>query len=94
MRKTIGALAAVACAMLLPATTAEARAHGNSPAAAADRHMCDPIDPSLCLLPWPNDFFTRPDRSTATGLALERRPAATPRNAAGATDRHDRLEPA
>ncbi len=44
---------------------------------------CDPIDPSLCLLPWPNDFFTRRDPSTATGLRLNIDSLATPRNMAG-----------
>jgi hypothetical protein len=47
-------------------------------------HTCDPIDPSLCLLPWPNDFFTVADRSTPTGRHLSIDPLATPRNAAGA----------
>ena len=49
---------------------------------AADQ-KCDPIDPSLCLLPWPNDFFTRPDPSTATGRRLSIDPQATPQNDAG-----------
>ena len=44
---------------------------------------CDPIDPSLCLLPWPNDFFTRPDHSTPTRLRLNINPLAPPRNASG-----------
>ncbi len=22
---------------------------------------CDPLDPAVCLQPWPNDFFTRAD---------------------------------
>jgi len=45
--------------------------------------VCDPIDPSACMLPWPNDFFTRRDPSAATGLRLNVSPLATPRNAAG-----------
>jgi len=44
---------------------------------------CDPIDPSMCLLPYPNDYFTRPDRTTSTGLRLNIRAADTPRNQAG-----------
>lgn len=47
-------------------------------------HTCDPIDPSLCLLPWPNDFFTRRDPTAATGRRLNVSPLATPRNVAGA----------
>src|SRR5579885_690117 len=46
--------------------------------------VCDPIDPSACMLPWPNNFFTRPDASSATGLRLNVNTLATPRNAAGA----------
>lgn len=44
---------------------------------------CDPIDPSLCLLPWPNDFFTAADSATDTGRRLAVSPLATPRNVAG-----------
>jgi hypothetical protein len=54
---------------------------GVSPAAAAAR--CDPLDPSLCLYPWPNDAFTKPDRSTPTGLRLDLPRSAMPRNTAG-----------
>ncbi|TMK97786.1 MAG: hypothetical protein E6G34_08805 [Actinobacteria bacterium] len=45
--------------------------------------VCDPIDQSDCLLPWPNDYFTTADASTATALRLNVSPLATPRNAAG-----------
>ncbi|MFL5822186.1 MAG: hypothetical protein ACJ764_01960 [Solirubrobacteraceae bacterium] len=56
-------------------------ASGAAPAAASG---CDPIDPALCLLPWPNNFFTRRDRSTATGLRLHINSLQTPRNSSGA----------
>ena len=39
--------------------------------AAAQASSCDPIDPSACLYPWPNDYFTKPDPSTATGKRLD-----------------------
>jgi hypothetical protein len=52
-----------------------------TPASAAAR--CDPLDPSLCLYPWPNDAFTKPDRSTPTGLRLDLPRAAMPKNIAG-----------
>src|SRR2546421_651290 len=45
---------------------------------------CDPIDTSVCLLPWPNDYFTVADPSTATGIRLNVSPLATPRSASGA----------
>ncbi|OLF07199.1 hypothetical protein BLA60_28780 [Actinophytocola xinjiangensis] len=45
--------------------------------------VCDPIDPAACLLPFPNDFFTVPDRSTPTGRRLSLAPEMMPRNVAG-----------
>src|SRR5690242_9430657 len=36
----------------------------------ADLGRCDPLDPSVCLQPWPNDYFTVPDKSTDTGLRV------------------------
>src|SRR4051812_43683793 len=44
---------------------------------------CDPIDPAVCLQPWPNDYFTVPDPSTATGRRLNLDPLSMPRNRAG-----------
>jgi len=48
---------------------------------AADR--CDPISPARCLLPFPNDFFTRRDRRSPTGLRLNLDPRSMPANASG-----------
>src|SRR5207245_3772211 len=44
---------------------------------------CDPIDPAVCLQPFPNDYFTVADPSTATGRRLNLALAGMPRNAAG-----------
>ncbi|HWM01512.1 MAG TPA: hypothetical protein VNP92_04165, partial [Actinophytocola sp.] len=44
---------------------------------------CDPIDPAACLLPFPNDYFTVPDRSTPTGRRVQLAPEMMPRNVAG-----------
>jgi hypothetical protein len=44
---------------------------------------CDPLDPARCLLPWPNDHFTRPDAASATGRRLALRDELMPRNAQG-----------
>ncbi len=44
---------------------------------------CDPVDPSACLLPWPNDHFTRSDPGTPTGRRLDLTDADMPRNAQG-----------
>ena len=41
---------------------------------------CDPIDPSNCLLPFPNDFYTVPDGRTDTGIKVALNIAAMPRN--------------
>ncbi|HEX2313283.1 MAG TPA: hypothetical protein VHJ17_06100 [Thermomonospora sp.] len=51
--------------------------------AAAVTAGCDPIDPVSCLLPFPNDWFTRPDPGTATGRRVAFRTAAMPRNRLG-----------
>ena len=60
---------------------------------------CDPIDPAACLLPWPNDFYTKADPSTATGKRLNLLPTSTPRNIGGKPvdvvelNRHDGFSP-
>jgi hypothetical protein len=46
---------------------------------------CDPIDPALCLLPFPNDHFTLADDSTDTGRRVSFSPTAMPRSGAGLT---------
>ena len=43
---------------------------------------CDPLDPSLCLYPFPNDYFTVADTTTATGRRVNFAASAMPRNAA------------
>ncbi|MGC4868456.1 hypothetical protein ACLQ3B_23825 [Micromonospora sp. DT53] len=44
---------------------------------------CDPIDPTACLLPFPNDYFTVPDRSSPTGKRVHFAAAAMPANVQG-----------
>lgn len=46
--------------------------------------VCDVLDPTACLLPFPDDFYTVPDRSTPTGRRVSFPRAAMPENAAGA----------
>src|SRR5512132_1457137 len=41
---------------------------------------CDFIGVAVCQLPWPNDYFTKRDRRTDTGLRLALRRTAMPRN--------------
>src|SRR5438270_410507 len=54
--------------------------HGFNP---ANPQACDPIDPAQCMLPYPNDWFTKPDPTSATGRRLDLVVAAMPRNVAG-----------
>lgn len=60
-----------------------------APAAGADTadgvslpHLCDPIDPAGCLLPFPNDWFTVADAGTPTGRRVNMSRLAMPRNVA------------
>ena len=41
------------------------------PAASAPRLPCDPLDKALCLLPFPNDRFTKADPTTDTGRRID-----------------------
>src|SRR4051794_37004919 len=54
--------------------------HGTDP---ANPQACDPIDPSQCMLPYPNDWFTQPDATSATGRRLDLNALAMPRNIEG-----------
>jgi hypothetical protein len=45
---------------------------------------CDFLDPAKCLYPFPNDYFTVRDRTTASGRRVALAPDSMPRNAAGA----------
>jgi hypothetical protein len=47
----------------------------------ADR--CDFMDPTVCLQPWPNDYFTKSDASTDTGRRLNFQSASLPANKDG-----------
>src|SRR4051794_25385499 len=54
--------------------------HGVDPANPAG---CDPIDAAQCMLPYPNDWFTKPDPTSATGRRVDLNILAMPRNASG-----------
>src|SRR5689334_16923427 len=43
---------------------------------------CDPLDGAQCLLPYPNDWFTKDDPASATGRRLDLTLPMMPRNAA------------
>ncbi|CAN5458126.1 hypothetical protein BH10ACT2_BH10ACT2_03900 [soil metagenome] len=48
-----------------------------------DALSCDPLDEQACLLPWPNNAFTRSDATTQTGRRLDIQPDSTPKNVGG-----------
>ena len=50
---------------------------------------CDPLDPAVCLQPWPNDYFTVPDATTDTGRRLDLQLLDMPRDVAGNPIRPD-----
>lgn len=54
--------------------------HGTDPTNPA---ACDPIDPAQCMLPYPNDWLTKPDPTSATGRRLDLNVLAMPRNVEG-----------
>ncbi|TMK40378.1 MAG: hypothetical protein E6G56_07760 [Actinobacteria bacterium] len=49
------------------AGVARCRTRRPIPFDAADLGRCDPIDPAVCLQPFPDDYFTVRDASTQTG---------------------------
>src|SRR3954471_22202680 len=54
--------------------------HGVDP---SNPQGCDALDPAQCMLPYPNDWFTRPDATSATGRRLDLNALAMPRNIEG-----------
>ena len=54
--------------------------HGADP---TNPQSCDPLDPAQCMLPYPNDWFTKDDPSSATGRRLDLNVLGMPRNVAG-----------
>ncbi len=44
---------------------------------------CDFLDPTVCLQPWPNDYFTKADSSTSTGRRLDLQLTSMPANSLG-----------
>jgi hypothetical protein len=63
-----------------------------APIATADSPVqvgCDPLDPAVCLQPFPNDYFTVPDSSTDTGRRVNFDITAMPQNVAGNPIRPD-----
>src|SRR3712207_9593225 len=45
--------------------------------------QCDPLDPAVCLQPFPNDFFTEADPTTETGRRIAFSDQLMPKNRLG-----------
>src|SRR3954463_1316681 len=70
--------------LVLAPATAAAKPH--DPPEQTGRSLvdgCDALDPSVCMLPFPNDYLTTADASTATGRRLDLSLLGMPRNKAG-----------
>ncbi|HEX4878811.1 MAG TPA: hypothetical protein VFV39_03120, partial [Limnobacter sp.] len=52
-------------------------------AAPAGAERCDPIDPSYCLFPFPNNYFTTADGQTDTRMRVNLNLLAMPKNILG-----------
>jgi hypothetical protein len=94
------ALALVAAACSSGGGESATEAAPDSPAPAATPGDCDPVDPTECLLPWPNDRFTTADDSRPTGRRLDLPAGGMPVNAQGVAvdpaewNRNDGFSPA
>ncbi len=98
----LGCLAAAICTaglsagLLTSAAGAKRQAHA---AASSHAAACQPFSRTPCLLPFPNNLFTRPDRSSPTGLRVQLPVAAMPVNTSGQRigvaeyDRNDGFSP-
>jgi hypothetical protein len=69
-----------AAAPITPLVRNLAACNGSPPPQGA---KCDPFDLSLCMQPFPNDYFTVADGSTATGRRLNFQADAMPQNKNG-----------
>ena len=59
------------------------RAYHGPPIDTSNADRCDFMDPTVCLQPWPNDYFTVPDSNTATGRRLNLNVNSMPANRFG-----------
>jgi hypothetical protein len=76
-------LRAFAKALLVIGIVYACAAGAQSAAAAPVQIGCDPLDPAVCLQPFPNDYFTVPDSSTDTGRRVNFDVTAMPQNVSG-----------
>ena len=90
MRSAAGSVLAAALAAglgLVGGVTTPAAAQDADTAASPAHTGCDPIAGTACLLPFPDNWYTRPDRSTPTGRRIDFSASDLPSSAlAGAAD--------
>jgi len=79
----MAATAAVAIALIGAPADASIAPQAGPAAQQTSAHTCDPIDPTACLLPFPNDYFTVADPSTQTGVRVDLQAAGMPANVVG-----------
>ena len=97
--KGAGAGLLLAAALVVVLISSAGAAPAAKPAAGRPAADCQPFARTPCLLPFPNNLFTRPDRSSPTGLRVRLPAAAMPVNAkgqrigAGEYDRNDGFSP-
>ncbi|WP_446215748.1 hypothetical protein [Micromonospora sp. IBHARD004] len=63
--------------------TAAAAAPPSVPPQLSAHGACDPMDPTACLLPFPNDYFTVPDPASPTGKRVQFEASSMPANVQG-----------
>jgi hypothetical protein len=81
--KGAGAGLLLAVALVVALISSAGAAPAAKPAAGRPAADCQPFSRTPCLLPFPNNLFTRHDRSSATGLRVALPAAAMPVNAKG-----------
>ena len=59
------------------------RPYYGPPINTANADRCDFLDPTVCMQPFPNDYFTVPDPGTDSGRRLNFQAASMPHNMAG-----------
>ncbi|PWU50632.1 hypothetical protein DLJ46_06720 [Micromonospora globispora] len=80
LRLALSVLVTMGAVLLGPAAAAEPPSVPPQPSAYG---ACDPIDPTACLLPFPNDYFTVPDPASPTGRRVQFEASSMPTNVRG-----------
>ncbi len=85
MRPWLALLGTIVAGALLVPTTANSAPAPAATAVAPNPAHCDPIDTAQCLLPFPDNFYTVPDRTKATGRRVNFPADVMPANVSGKT---------